>query len=360
MNKSGRRGVRLIMLLSLFLLCTPLSERAQATDFFASFRPKLVKTVKKNPRILFVGNSHTRCNGMPTMVKQLCQSAGMNACVESYTITGHSLYQWAYPQKRANQLESQKLFKALQTKTWDYVIFQDEVPTIFKKESRMTKALGKLVPMARQAGAQIILYQNWAPQKENIIYQKRSEQVSGVDDFQQQLIDRYDKMADEFSTAVAPAGVAFRRAEKVLPKLDLYIADKKHASKTGSYLAACTIYSTIFKKVATGNVDGIGCETAKQLQQLAADVTIRASRTNNARIRLKKSEYVVKRGKTQKISYSIRGGTSTARVTAWVSRNKKVATVNNEGVVTAIGKGTAQITIYLNNGNTATCDITVR
>ena len=360
MNKAGKRGVRLILLLSLFLLCVPMSEKAQATDYFSTFSPKLVKKVKKNPRILFIGNSLTYLNDVPAMVKGLCKTAGMNAQVECYGISGHSLYQWAYPNNSLYKEASKKLFQALRTKKWDYVVLQDKGPAVFSKETRTQKALGKLVPMARKAGAQIILYQTWAPKKGHYLYRKYADRVSSVEDYQDLLVERYDRMAEEFSAAVAPVGIAFRRADTILPGVNLYDTDKKHSSKAGSYLAACTIYSTIYKKAATGTISGISNETTMQLQKLAADVTVRAGKKNKATIQLKKKRYVLQNGKTKKITYKLSGRKAIARVTAWVSSNKKVATVSDQGVVTAKGNGTAQITVYLNNGTTATCNITVK
>ena len=44
----------------------------------------------------------------------------------------------------------------------------------------------------------------------------------------------------------------------------------------------------------------------------------------------------------------------------WTSSDTKVATVDNTGKVTAVGKGTTTITAKTENGKTATCEITVK
>ncbi len=69
---------------------------------------------------------------------------------------------------------------------------------------------------------------------------------------------------------------------------------------------------------------------------------------------LNRDKTVITKGFTQKLSVS--GG----KVEKWSSDNKKIASVDQKGKVTAKKKGKAAITATLTNGNTLTCVVTVK
>ena len=65
-------------------------------------------------------------------------------------------------------------------------------------------------------------------------------------------------------------------------------------------------------------------------------------------------------GETQKLTVEFAPTNATNKHVTWVSSNEAVATVA-DGIVTAVGKGTATITVTTEDGNhTATCEITVK
>ena len=65
-------------------------------------------------------------------------------------------------------------------------------------------------------------------------------------------------------------------------------------------------------------------------------------------------------GKTQKLTVEFAPTNATNKHVTWESNNEAVATVA-DGVVTAVGKGTATITVTTADGNhTATCEVTVK
>ncbi|MDO5541002.1 MAG: DUF4886 domain-containing protein [Eubacteriales bacterium] len=361
-NKKKGNMVWLLLAVCIFVMGGATVSADSGYDFFSAYNPKLAKPVKKNPKILMVGNSHTYYNKMPSMLKKICKSGGINAHIEAYAIGGHTLYQWACPAASAKKdtKESKKLFQALKTKKWDYVILQGATTEPVNSGAKMEKAIKKLMPMIKKSKAQAVFYQVWAPQKG---YSGYFSDEKAVGQFQKKIVDKYNDLAKKYKAAVAPAGIAFRRAEKVLPGLNLYM-DKKHASKEGSYLAACVLYSTMFKRKAQGTISlsqgAKNSNVLKELQQLAADVTIRAKITNNAQISMKKTEYVMHPGSKKKITYKVTKRAKNTRISSWKSNNKKVASVSSDGTVTACRAGTAQITAILNNGQKACCTITVK
>lgn len=362
-QKKKEKMIWLLLTVCMILMGAVTVSADSGNDFFSAYRPRLAKPVKKNPRILMVGNSLTYYNKMPSMLKKICKSGGTDAHIETFAIGGHTLYQWAYPDTLSRQdiKESKKLFQSLKTKKWDYVILQGSTTEPVTGSARMDKALKKLIPMIKKSKAQIVFYQTWAPEKG---YSASLSNKSDVADFQKKAVEKYNKFAKKYKAAVAPAGIAFRRAEKALPGVNLYKPDKKHPEKAGSYLAACTLYSTMFKRRAQGTVSltnsAANSKIVKELQQLAADVTIRAKIANNARISMKKSGYVLHPGSKKKIEYKITRRAKNTRISWWKSNNKRIATVSPEGMVTAHRAGTAQITAILNNGQMAVCTVTVK
>jgi Domain of unknown function (DUF4886) len=70
---------------------------------------------------------------------------------------------------------------------------------------------------------------------------------------------------------VIPAGLAFAKAIGKRPELELYQKDKRHPSLAGTYLSACTIYASIYKKSPVGNpyTGGIDDKMVNFLQSIA-------------------------------------------------------------------------------------------
>ena len=76
-------------------------------------------------------------------------------------------------------------------------------------------------------------------------------------------------------------------------------------------------------------------------------------------ISLNKTSATLNRGESLKLSYSVTPtGATLQEQVSWVSTNTSVASVDNQGNVSAVGAGTADITVSL-EGFTATCRITV-
>jgi hypothetical protein len=70
-------------------------------------------------------------------------------------------------------------------------------------------------------------------------------------------------------------GLAFARSKQQHPELNFYAADRRHPSVAGTYLAACRLYASLFKKspVDLQYTAGLSDASAKLLQ-LAAWETV--------------------------------------------------------------------------------------
>jgi hypothetical protein len=115
--------------------------------------------------------------------------------------------------------------------------------------------------IVRKNGATPILFMSWA-------YKDKPEMAVP-------LAEAYTTAGNNNDMLVIPAGLAFARAIKLRPDLELYQLDKRHPSLAGSYLAAATVYATLYGKSPVGVkfTGGLDPDTATFLQGVALDTT---------------------------------------------------------------------------------------
>jgi hypothetical protein len=88
--------------------------------------------------------------------------------------------------------------------------------------------------------------------------------------------DLYVSVGNEINALVIPVGLAFEEAYRRRPELRLHKEfDGSHPELTGTYLAACTVFASIYGQSPAGNrydyYGRIDKDTAAFLQQVAAD-----------------------------------------------------------------------------------------
>ena len=206
-------------------------------------------TTQPNVRILFVGNSSTYYNDMPQMVKGLAQADGVNVTIQALTAANYKLYQFA----DEKDTYGSQLISALKNYKWDYVILQDHREMIITDIAKTQTAIETLKPLIQSSGAKMLLYDTQAD------YIGRSFTATGYsyylshNEIQHYMIKGYYMMGNKYGAQVISSGVNFERCLKQFPDIKLYNADNIHPTPTGSYLAACTIYGTIFNTTALEN-----------------------------------------------------------------------------------------------------------
>lgn len=113
----------------------------------------------------------------------------------------------------------------------------------------------------RKNGAEPVFFMSWA-------YLDKPEMT-------EQLAEAYTRIGNENKALVIPAGLAFARSVKERPDIVLYMADKRHPTAEGSYLAALTTYAAIFNKnpIGLSYTAGFNETVAKYLQTVAWETT---------------------------------------------------------------------------------------
>ena len=86
-----------------------------------------------------------------------------------------------------------------------------------------------------------------------------------------QLAEQYTIAGNANGALVIPGGLAFAKAIARQPDIRLYVADKRHPSARGTYLAAATIYAALHRKSPVGGPHPatVDAATAKFLQEVA-------------------------------------------------------------------------------------------
>ena len=87
-------------------------------------------------------------------------------------------------------------------------------------------------------GSKTLLYLTWAPQD------RPHDQAT--------ISRAYRELGRELNAKVAPVGEAWEMALEADEQLVLHHSDKKHPAASGSYLAACVFYATIYGKSPEG------------------------------------------------------------------------------------------------------------
>lgn len=188
-------------------------------------------------KILFIGNSYTYYNDMPSLFSRLCGCNGKAAQVFSVTKGGRKLHENLDPTDETTlQLEA-----VLRENAMDICVLQEHsvLPiTDYDRFSASIAALKEKVGAARYS-----LYQTWG-RKAGAKF-LRDE---GLDTrtMALKLRDAYTKAAETHGTDRAPVGLCFLEIYEKHTGIDLYDADLTHPSYAGSCLSAMTHYRTLF------------------------------------------------------------------------------------------------------------------
>jgi hypothetical protein len=144
-------------------------------------------------------------------------------------------------------------------KPFDVAIMMDcsQCPIHPQLSKFFTEYAAKNSAIVRKHGAEPVFFMSWA-------YADKPEMT-------EQLAAAYVKAAADNRAKVVPAGLAFARSIARRPELNLYVADKRHPSLAGTYLAACTVMASVYGQSPVGNsyTAGLPADVAAHLQATA-------------------------------------------------------------------------------------------
>jgi len=192
-------------------------------------------------RIFFIGNSYTYRNHMPRMFMKIAKANGKNVevnwCVKGKT----SFYRHSI---------RKKVYRAIQWKKWDYVVLQGSSRDMLKERSiyynKTLPGLNKIVSSIKQRNhnTKLVFFMTWAYKKGYPKYGYSNTHYKMI----RRISAKYKVLATDFDALLTPVGLVFEKLYFRHHITTLYKSDNSHPSKLGSYAAACSFYSVIFKE----------------------------------------------------------------------------------------------------------------
>lgn len=209
---------------------------------------KFIIAQSNTKNILFLGNSYTSVNNLPQMMKDAAMSVNDTVLFDVNAPGGHTF--------QGHSTNSTSLAKIM-SGGWDYVVLQEQsqMPS-FPDQQVATQVF----PFARKLDsivaqyntcAETVFYMTWGRKNgdaSNCATWPLVCTYSGMDSL---LNLRYQMMAQQNNAIVSPVGEVWKYVRANHPEIELYQTDESHPSVAGTYLAACTFYSSIFRKDPT-------------------------------------------------------------------------------------------------------------
>jgi hypothetical protein len=217
--------------------------------------------------VLFVGNSYTHMNNLCKMYERLANSKGKNVFADTLAVSGSSL--------QGHTLR-ENTYKKMKARNWDYVFIQG-----YSRELSRDSAIiaVQTIPYAQQLIDSIKKYNPCI----SIYYYMTCGYADGFkdsipDDSYTLMQERIQKGYLQLSEAtgnypVAPVGMVWKQMRETYPDLNLYAPDNAHPSPYGSYIAACTFYTAVYKESPLGGTFPKKVEQpfAEHIQKTAAN-----------------------------------------------------------------------------------------
>jgi PKD repeat protein len=218
--------------------------------------------------VLFIGNSYTGVNALPSLVNDITISLGDILTFDSHTPGGQTL---------ANHAASATLYDKIDDNPWDFVVLQAQSQEPSFPDAQVdTQTLPFAIQLADSIYAnnfcsEALFYMTWGRENGD----PQWTPISTFDGMNSRLRIAYMRFADSVDGAVSPVGSAWKYIRDTYPSINLYAGDGSHPSYEGSYLAACTFYASMFRKSPIGApfIGSLDPLTAERLQT-AASMTV--------------------------------------------------------------------------------------
>ena len=231
-------------------------------------------------RVLFIGNSYVYTNDLPGTLTQLALSMGDTVITASATPGGYT-----FQQHSTNATTQQFIDQG----GWDFVALQEQsqIPSlpISQVQSDCFPFASQLVDSihAHSPCAEPVFFMTWGRRNGDAGNCPSWPPVCTYEGMNGLLRERYLQMAVDNGTSCAPVGMAWKHTRDQQPTITLYNADESHPALAGTYLAACTFYTTLFRRSPVGSMytAGLDPNTATLLQNIAASTVLDSLSTWN-------------------------------------------------------------------------------
>ena len=183
---------------------------------------------------------------MPGLFQDLSTSLGKVTYVDS-KVNGGATMQF--------HAEDPVSYQKMNSSNWDYVVLQaqSQEPS-FPYFQVNTQTLPYAVQLADSVHSiydcsQAMFFMTWGRENGD----PQWDSINTFDKMNERLRNAYLRFADSSESSVSPVGVAWKYVRDNHPSISLYTGDGSHPKPAGSYLAACTFYTSIFHESPEGS-----------------------------------------------------------------------------------------------------------
>lgn len=238
------------------------------TACFAIFLLQGISFAQDSISVLIIGNSYVYSNDLPGTLQQLTTSLGKEITIDSKTNGGYTFQ---------NHLNDPVTHTKIKSKSWDVVVIQGQSQEPCFPESQVTT---QTIPYALQLVDSIyannfcgnaMYFMTWGRKTGD----SQWDSINTFEKMNSRLYNTYMRMANLSEKAmVSPVGSVWAYVRANHPTIELYVSDGSHPSLAGTYLTACTFYTSLFQSspVGASYLGGLDAPTAAILQQASAHV----------------------------------------------------------------------------------------
>ncbi|MCF8254854.1 MAG: T9SS type A sorting domain-containing protein [Bacteroidia bacterium] len=196
-------------------------------------------------RVLFLGNSYTYVNNLPQTLADMAKSTGDSLITDNNTPGGYTLQQHASDPASLSRISFGN---------WDFVVLQEQsqfpsfpIQQVEEEVFPYAHILDSTIKVYNPCG-ETMFYMTWGRKNgdaSNCAFWPPVCTYAGMDSL---LNLRYRMMAENNQAVLSPVGELWKYLRQNYPSLELYQGDESHPSEAGTYAAACSFYSVVFRK----------------------------------------------------------------------------------------------------------------
>ena len=188
-------------------------------------------------KILFIGNSYTFFNDMPSMFSELLAENGRKAQVDSVTKGGRKLFE----NLDENDANHQKIAEFVGENEYDVLFLQEQSQLPALDETKFFEGVKGVMELVK--AKKTVLYATWGRKEGSHVLDERGWTSK---EMFSKITSAYSRAAKEFGTDMSCVGDCFLYLTENAPELEIYNDDKSHPSYIGSCVAAIAHYKTLF------------------------------------------------------------------------------------------------------------------
>jgi hypothetical protein len=217
---------------------------------------------------LFIGNSYTHFNNLPTLVASVIRAlpdAPSSVSTAMFVADGATV---------AELLNMSASLDRIRSGHFTHVVVQGQSYEPLVGFANFNDSATQFVAAINASGALPLLYETWAREKNSEDYQMPWSGGS-PSAMHAALRNAYMRVANSSGATMAPVGDAFARCVTLWPHINLYDTDLAHPSRLGSSLAAMVFANVFTGQAASGSGQrgiaalGIDADDGVKLQAVA-------------------------------------------------------------------------------------------